>query len=61
MVDFIQDLGFREVMENESWTTPALVSKKNEQIFHSCLHGYFSESLLNPIRGIPETHRFQLG
>jgi hypothetical protein len=30
MVDFIQDLEFREVMENESWTAPALVSKKKK-------------------------------
>ena len=30
MVYFIQDLGFRKVMENENWTTPALVSKKEK-------------------------------
>jgi hypothetical protein len=27
----------------------------------SCLHDKFSESSLNPIIGIPRTHRFQLG
>jgi len=30
MVYFFKDLGFREVMENESWTAPALVSKKKK-------------------------------